>query len=73
MFKIALMGGLLAALSFGSLNVGSLFLYVTGTGIALLILAFVLEISAAVLERLGYPLNGLRLAASERLQRTDLS
>lgn len=73
MFKVALIGGLLAAFSMGSFSLGELFLYVIGAGVALLVLAFALEISVAVLERLGYPWDGMRLSASERLERSRQS
>lgn len=70
MLKLALIGGFLAALSIGGFGLGSLFLFVMGAGVALMVLGIALEIAAAILERIGIRWSGVRLNPSERLQRS---
>lgn len=70
MFKMALVGGLFATLGFMGFSLGGVVLTVIGAGIALMVLGVALEISAAVMERIGYRWSGFRLNASERLQRS---
>jgi len=59
MIKWALIGGLLATLGFSGLNIGSLVYGVIALGVGFLVLAIILEISAAVLERVGRRWGGM--------------
>lgn len=70
MLKLALIGGLLAALSISGFSLGNLVLYVIGAGVALMVLGIALEITAAALERIGLRWSGFKLGTSERLQRS---
>lgn len=71
MLKVALIGGLLTALSISGFSLGSLFLGVIGVGVGLLVLSLALEIFAGVFERIGRRwVGGIQHGYSVRLQRT---
>lgn len=70
MLKVALIGAVVAAFGFSGFSIGDLFLFALGAGVALMFLGVVLEVGAAILERLNCRWSGFRLASNERLQRS---
>ncbi len=70
MFKVALIGGLIAAFSLSPFTLGDLLYGLIGLGVTLFMLAIVTDIVAGIYERIGRRRDGMHYGHSVRMQRT---